>query len=897
MKFFTKKNNQEADKTPIRVEAVTPAPPQPIEYTQARRLASRILGSTQLQRVRDAKRLAETKLQGQEESLARLAAQQQWLRRYSETRMALDREKKRLFELGKQRAILASDASMLERYDLFEGIHGIYQKLAVVSGQIGQEKRGLSQLERENEECRHTLDDQEKEEQQAVEQEKAAVTAFHATHDNICDVHRITGNSEALEAEADFLQVHLNNVREEMTAVRQLVFESEGEISRLSAELEGMNAQRQGMEMHENMVQHGEATLLRLNLLVETDRLRTALQRRQQDTLRLQNEKNEMLGKAFAEYQNLISQTDTIEAEMSMHRSYLQGQDGLMLQQRALTLKGRRQMLLAALSLWKRISTGHDAIDLRSSRVTQLRLKIRQLEDNVRQMAEEAGTAHRQCKEKEYTYLLSKGQDIIQLRADLSEGVACSVCGATHHPYHSDTMLDQSKLIGEMKTDYEMLAAESRARQQRLDEVRLELATATGQLTTEEEILNTIRIRQNEDLQEWQLYAGLDPSFATRNETPDIESRTMLLRQYIENVTRDAELAEKELEAFTFHQSSNTALSERLQQLEQRKSEISVRLNELNTACQVLSREVEQLGVQLNATNKTYTALYEHITKTVTVKDWYTGWQKAPEQMHERIQQIITGWNTLDRSLAAKRAELHAAATKQENLQAKLQRLEQAQGVIADRIEQIGTLRAKNDKACREAIPDDDAKGLYQKHVQATEAARARKETESARTARIRHDIDIMQGRHDFYLENIARLEEAQSALSQELDLWKHAFNLHHPPVRPNELDEVFADGKDWSQLRSRLRQIEDETLLCQARVEDLNSRIIALDTEEGRCAATDAAAMDGIAARQEVLVSQRGETMMQIARLSVQLEEHEKAIAAQRNSAEPSETPETGNE
>ena len=57
----------------------------------------RILNPTQLGRVKDSKRLAETKLQGLEESLARLQAQSHWLRRWNELSMALEREKKRLF--------------------------------------------------------------------------------------------------------------------------------------------------------------------------------------------------------------------------------------------------------------------------------------------------------------------------------------------------------------------------------------------------------------------------------------------------------------------------------------------------------------------------------------------------------------------------------------------------------------------------------------------------------------------------------------------------------------------------------------------------------------------------------------------------------------------------------
>jgi uncharacterized coiled-coil protein SlyX len=70
--------------------------------------------------------------------------------------------------------------------------------------------------------------------------------------------------------------------------------------------------------------------------------------------------------------------------------------------------------------------------------------------------------------------------------------------------------------------------------------------------------------------------------------------------------------------------------------------------------------------------------------------------------------------------------------------------------------------------------------------------------------------------------------------------------------------------------------------------VEDLNGRIIALETEDGHCSTTTPDIQEEIAAKQQSFAKQRTETMMQIARLSVQLEDHEKALAAERNSAEP---------
>lgn len=885
MNFFSKKKDKPEAKVPADTQS---APQEQRPEVPRKKRDPRILNSTQLQRVKDAKRLAETKLQGLDESLSRVQSQHQWLRRYNETHMLLEREKKHLFELGKQRAGMAKEADMLERYDLFENIHGTFQKLTVLTELIEHDKRGLSELEREADSNRHTIAEQEKRQQQAADQEKSTQTAFLNIHDNICTAYRLKGNSEALEAGLSFLLTIYNNVKEELEALSSMIAEKQGTVDRLSTAIERLYAKRQSIDMHENMLQHAEATQLRLNLLLETALRRDELKQMLQKAVKRQEEENELLGKAFAQYQELISQIDTIEAELGMHRAYIHGQNSFSLQERAMMLKSRRQMLLSALSLWKRISSGYGSIEEKSRRVTDLRLHIRHLEDAIRSLGSETDKVLRLTKEKEYTYLLSKGQDVIRLRADLREGVSCSVCGATHHPYHSDTMLEQSKLISQMKTDYELLASEAQAKQQQLMALQLELATSQGELRSEEEALNAFRIRQKEDTQEWQLYAQLDTTFANCDESTNIEARTVTLRQLIENVSRDAEYAQKELETFTFHQSSIAQLSEKLQKLEQQKNEISVRLNELNTGCQVLSREVERIGDLLDATNKRFTSVYESVQFVVTIKDWYSLWQKNPEVLNEQIQTLADEWLGVNNEIAEKERLRETEETKLDGLQTRQNIYQRFLAVIVGRKEDVGVRRAENDKALRQAIEGNDMKSVYLKHIQALLDARRLLEEQREAMDATRRRTDVIQGRHDFYLANIAKLEAAKRTLQEKLDLWMHGFNQHNPPVRFGELQEVFADGTDWSRIRNSIKQIANETLLCQAKVDDLNGRIIALEMEDGRCSTNDVDIQEHIAVKQHTLIAQRNETLMHIARLALQLEGHEKGLAAERNSAEP---------
>ena len=248
--------------------------------TNHTRRDTRILNSTQLQRAKDAKKLAETKLHGLEENLILLQAQQQWLRRWNETNMMLEREKRRLFELRKQKAIMEKESSMLERYDLFEGIHGVYQKLAVVKEQIGRDKRGLSILEREAEENRQKQIEQEKRLQQAGEQNKNATTNMLDAFDHICSAYHLTGTNNAINNETSFLVDYTNKIKEEIDALSSLHTERERATEIHKKELERLRTKRQSMEIHDNMIRHGEAVLLQLNTMEEMNKQRTNLQQK-----------------------------------------------------------------------------------------------------------------------------------------------------------------------------------------------------------------------------------------------------------------------------------------------------------------------------------------------------------------------------------------------------------------------------------------------------------------------------------------------------------------------------------------------------------------------------------------------------------------------------------------
>ena len=151
-------------------------------------------------------------------------------------------------------------------------------------------------------------------------------------------------------------------------------------------------------------------------------------------------------------------------------------------------------------------------------------------------------------------------------------------------------------------------------------------------------------------------------------------------------------------------------------------------------------------------------------------------------------------------------------------------------------------------------------------------------EAERKTTQAMQNEVEHIRGRE----ENYAQMDEQIAAdLARErsvLDHWIHNFNLHNPPVQYAELEDVFSEGKDWNALREQLRRVHLDFALCQARVDGLNSRLVALQAEGGRNHVNEDEMQASIISQREDLEEKRTEIMLQIARFTIALEEHEKA-------------------
>ncbi|MBQ8968720.1 MAG: hypothetical protein IJ064_03175 [Bacteroidaceae bacterium] len=851
--------------------------------TEARRqnIAQQMLSPQQIQRIEDAQRLAETKLRNIENSLQRLHDQQDWVRQFNEKSHELTEHRNRLYAANKQLATMSEEEKKLTRFETFETIQGTFQRMTMAELLRHENKQQQGLLSRDMEEARQAHTDEQKRLKGLTDNLDDARRQMLKVCEQMEDIHRLLGARVVLDLDETMFRQATETLTEQKTMLTKETEELENELQKLQEDIALQSTRRQSMEPHQWLMENGLRVLALLEWLNDIRHDIGSLKRLQQEHLQRQQEENDMLNRVFAAYQDVESDIKTLNEELYLHRQQNLGRNSYSLQERAMQLRSRRQMLLSAQSLWNRIQYGYQMIEEKAGIINRLRLNIDKLRHDIEDLENKVEPMRQLCSEKSHTLALSKSQNVIQLRSDLKEGVSCIVCGASHHPYHSDTMLEQSKLIQELRTEYELLKAELTNKENLLRECQDELMAETARYEVEEESLRQLKLRQMEDVKEWELFAPLDRSFKDCSPSTNAEARTSMLRQLIENTGKDADTAAQDLEEFNFHQTRINEISESLTQKEQKKNDLTTRLTEVNTGCQVLAHQVEQNRQQQAILQANYTHLYEKLDRMITLPDWYREWQNSHESLCMRISQMMENWNNAYQEIA---------------------RMEQRKGIIQVGLEEkrnamahldAQILRIRENRDLRNNMQKEDARTLerivekhnpkefFHIHYQLLEQAIKEEEEQRDTVRKTREQLSEMEGRqHE--LENMGRkLDEKSVAERSKLDIWMRQFNANHPPVQYVELERAFTTDYDWNDLRKRIRDIRIEAMLEQARVDHLRSAIVALQANGTRPNSENIdEAIASIVSQQKQQEKQRQEVLMQLAEQHIALSTHKACIA-----------------
>ena len=151
-----------------------------------------------------------------------------------------------------------------------------------------------------------------------------------------------------------------------------------------------------------------------------------------------------------------------------------------------------------------------------------------------------------------------------------------------------------------------------------------------------------------------------------------------------------------------------------------------MRLNEVNTGCQVMAGRVERVQAQKQVIRDAHSRMFETLDKMISLPDWLNTWNRSHEALTMNIQELTKECLTLNEKIMEKEQQ----RAMQENDLNHLQR----------RMEMLLNQIAQTDddcKICRDRINEDEQKlsklvgnrsikGLLQESMQLSEAAMKR---------------------------------------------------------------------------------------------------------------------------------------------------------------------------
>lgn len=604
--------------------------------------------------------------------------------------------------------------------------------------------------------------------------------------------------------------------------------------------IEEKSLHKQSLAVHRTMFDKFDLVKDKLSMLLNE----TTDNKEYHERLQTLNHKRELLKEKIstAEQQKDRQQAglNALKSELLIHRQANQGRDSVLLQKEAAGNRNRLDALRRASVLWQHISEGYVRIaDRRAAQrreETELGRKHQEAEKALLALA----AAEEAYERISTAYTLSNSENIVQLRKQLKEGTACPVCGATHHPYHTETERELGELLTNLSKDYQEMQETLAARRRTLGVLREEIAADDARIKAGREALADMEERQQADMDEWQNFAYLDKSFADCSPSVNRDARAVMIQLLIDNTTRSADEADTALDTFNFHQGHINTLNEKISSLESEMADNQTFLQKITTEAQIVAATVAELQRKINISDHAYSETYTDLDDMVTLSGWFAAWKSNPDTFRRRLTGLYQDWlatstalDEAERSAALLAEEIKGAAVQVDEAQRTLTAYRDSRDAIRE------ALSRKQEELTRlfgTATPQEEADALRQRIAE----ARAAEQKLQADYDRLQGDLKRLEGQRENLeksrVESLKLLQERQ----QRLDLMILRFNGTNSPVQFAELEQLFSDTRDWKSLRVRLDALHKAHLLSQNRLTQARDALLAIKAEPGRPEAED---------------------------------------------------------